>query len=272
MMTNSIIKFQKTSAGAVRGRGGVSVKRGRLMKSLLILILTALPAAAQNTAVPQEMAVPVQLDSSAFNNDVESVSEKIRRLIWESRRDKMLRELNSSQNDPEQAQRSLDTLAKEYPELKKEQPRAFEYHQGRISLFKRDYKGAHAEFDTALRILEEKYQGGNPPQGKYYAINAAFMSDLYMGRGVSLMCMGKDQEALKDMNRAIMLSPKARAYMQAERARALIRLRKYQEASDAYDTAYHTDPKWAASSGYQGQICSALAKKGLQPQACKVNN
>lgn len=257
MTTNSIIKC---------------LKMGRIMKSLLVLILAALPAAAQNNAVPQEMAVPVQLDSSAFNNDVESVSEKIRRLIWESRRDKMLRELNSSQNDPELAQKSLDTLAKEYPELKKEQPRAFEYHQGRISLFKRDYKGAHAEFDTALRILEEKYQGGNPPQGKYYAINAAFMSDLYMGRGVSLMCLGKDQEALKDMNRAIMLSPKARAYMQAERARALIRLRKYQEASDAYDTAYHTDPKWAASSGYQGQICSALAKKGLQPQACKVNN
>lgn len=272
MTTNSIIKFLKFSVGAIRGRDGFIVKRGGNMKSLLIIILAALPAAAQNTAVPQEMAVPVQLDSSAFDNDVEGVSEKIRRLIWESRRDKMFRELNSVQNDPELAQKSLDTLTKEYPEIKKEQLRAFEYHQGRISLFKRDYKGAYGEFDTALRALEEKYQGGTPPQGKYYAINAAFMSDLYMGRGVSLMCLGKDQEALKDMNRAIMLSPKARAYMQAERARALIRLRKYQEASEAYDNAYHTDPKWAGTSGYQAQICGALAKKGFQPQACKANN
>lgn len=242
------------------------------MKYLLILALAALPAAAASTQdVQQDLAVPIQLDSSAFDNDVESISEKVRRLLWESRKEKYIRDINSVRNNPDSAQIALESLEKEYPELKKAEPHAFEYHHGRVALFKRDYAGAFTEFNTALATLEAKYQGGNPPRNQYYEINASFMSDLYMGRGVSLMCQGKDKEALKDMNRAINLSPKARAYMQAERARALIRLKRYQEATDAFDSAFGTDPKWAAGSEYETQICGALVKKGFKPKACALN-
>lgn len=243
------------------------------MKLILTLMLAALPAAAaeDNTSL-QELAVPVQLDSSAFDSNVESVSEKIRRLIWESRRDKNFREVNNSARNPEAAQTALDTLTKEYPELKKEEPHAFEYQQGRIWLFKKDYDGAYKEFDSALKALETKYSNGLPPQGPYYENNASFMADLYMGRGVTKICKGMVDEAIKDINRGILISPKPRAYMQSERCRALVLLKRYQEASAAYDVAFGIDHDWPSKSGYHAKICEALGKKGFQPKACQINN
>ena len=243
------------------------------MKLILIIILAALPvSAAQDNAAEQELAIPVQLDSSSFDNDVASVSEKLRRLMWESRREKYFREINNSQWDPGAAQAALDALAKESPELKKAEPHTFEYQQGRISLFKRDYAGAYEEFDSAIKALEEKYPNGIPPKGQYYENNASFMADLYMGRGVVKLCLGHTGEAMRDMNKAVFVSPRARAYMQSERCRALILLKRYQEATAAYDMAYSLDSKWPSKSGYHGKICETLGKRGFQPQACRVNN
>ncbi len=244
------------------------------MKILMIMCLAAVPVSAASPAAEttETLTVPIELDSSSFNDDVESASEKIRRLIWESKKEKYFHDINSVSNNPEVAQKALDALERDYPELKKEQPRAFEFQHGRVELFKKNYKGAYGQFNTALATLESKYEGGIPPRNQYYEINASFMSDLYMGRGVSLMCMGRDEEALKDMNRAIFLSPKARAYMQAERARALIRLKRYQEAVEAYNSACSTDLKWAVASDYHPQICGALLKKGFKPSACVSAN
>jgi tetratricopeptide (TPR) repeat protein len=246
------------------------------MKTILILMLAALPASAADAVPAQpaeqaELAVPMELDSSSFNDDAESISAKIRRMIGESRKEKLVREMNSAQKDPAAAQKALDIIAKEDPEMKKEQPHVFEYYQGSIDFFQRDFDKAYDNFDNAIKTFHEKYPGGIP-QGKYYEHNAAFVADLYMGRGTTAMFLKQDAEAVKDINRAILTSPKPRAYMQVNKSRALIRLKKYKEASEAYDRAYEVDPKWTASSSDRATVCAILAKKGFQPQACQVKN
>ena len=246
------------------------------MKIILMLIFAALPAAAADKAQsqatePAELAVPMELDSSSFNDDAESISAKIRRLIGESRKQKLVREMNSAQKDPAAAQKAMDTLASEDPAIKKEQPHVFEYYQGSIDFWKKDFEKAYVNFHTAIKTFNEKYPAGIP-QGKFYEHNAAFVSDLYMGRGTTAMFLKEDAQAVKDMDTAISVSPKPRAYMHVNKTRALIRLKKYQEASAAYDKAYELDSKWTAASSDRAAVCVIFGKKGLQPQACQLKN
>ncbi|HBE89503.1 MAG TPA: hypothetical protein DDW67_10235 [Elusimicrobia bacterium] len=239
------------------------------MKAIMIMMLAAAPAfAAIEPREKEELAVPMELDTSTFENDVEGVSDKLRRLLWESKKEKNIRQVNEAGKDPAAAQVALDSLAKDHPEVKEREPHVFDYFQGAISFWQRDFAGSYRSFDSAIRLLNQKYPDGVPQGGVHAKKNASFFSNLYMGRGTVSMFLGRDAEALKDMNVAIHYSPKPRPDMQVNRSRALIRLKKYQEASEALDHAFGISAEWTAAVSDRPEICRILAKRSLQPRVC----
>lgn len=246
------------------------------MKSLIIILLSVAPGiASANSAgdqvVRQEMAIPIEMDSSSFDDDVESTSEKIKRLIFESRRQQMIRAVNSPQRDPDAAQRALESLEKENPELLKEQPHAFSFMRGGISFWKKDFAGAYANYDEAIRSLERKYPNG-VPGGPNQEKNSSFLSEIYMGRGTSAMFLGRNEEAVADMDRAMRIAPKIYAFMHMNKCRALVRQQKYKEAAEALDKAQSLDSAWLASKTDKPGICAILSKHGQPSQACQAAN
>lgn len=242
------------------------------MKLLITLILAAAPVYATEAApVPQEMSVQVEMDPGDFSADAEGVSVKVRRLISESRRDRQIRELNSPRRDPEAAQRALDALAAESPELAKKEAHSFSFHQGSIQFWRGDIAGANKYFDTALQLLMKKYPDG-VPQGKFAEKNASFVSDIYMGRGTTAMILGRDADAIKDMTRAIEVTPRPKAFLHYNRCRALVRTKQYKAAAADLDAAYRIDAGLTQTSGDRVKICAILSKNGLQSQACQSGN
>lgn len=239
------------------------------MKTIIIMMLAAAPAfAAIETREKEELAIPMELDTSTFENDVEGVSDRLRRFLWESKKEKNIRQVNEAGKDPAAAQTALDALSKEHPELKEREPHVFDYFQGTISFWQRDFAGSYKSFDTAIRLFNQKYPDGLPQGGQHAMKNSSFVSNLYMGRGTVAMFLGRDSEAVKDMNVAIHYSPKPRPDMQVNRCRALVRLKKYQEASEALDHAFGINAEWTAAVSDRPEICRILAKRSLQPRAC----
>jgi tetratricopeptide (TPR) repeat protein len=243
------------------------------MKIFLMVMLAVLPvSAAEDRSAQEAVAIPMELDSSAFNNDVESVSEKIRRLLWESRREKYGREINSAiaSRDTGSAQKALDGLVRDYPELKKQEPHALEYHQGSINFWNRDFNGAYKEFDAVVKGLEAKYPDGIPAGGKFSEINASFMAGAYFSRGAVEMQRGNFAKADRDISRAILISPKPVAYMYLNRCRTLIRMKKYQEASTVYDLASNVDSGWVTGQPDNSYSCAKLSENGFRPKNCQA--
>lgn len=242
------------------------------MKLLITLILAAAPVySAEAVPAPQEMSIQVEMDPGDFSADAEGVSVKVRRLISESRRERQIREVNSPRRDPEAAQRALDALAAESPELVKSEPHSFSFHQGSIQFWRGDIAGANKYFDSALKLLMKKYPQG-VPQGKFAEKNTAFVSDIYMGRGTTAMMLGRDADAIKDMTRAIDAAPRPKAFLYYNRCRALVRSKQYKEAAADLDAAFRIDAGLTRTTGDRSKICAILSKNGLQSQACQSDN
>ena len=247
------------------------------MKTLMILLVLTIPAGAAIAAVSkpeqqEEVAVPMDLDAtSTFNNDVESVSEKIRRLMFESRREARIRAINSAQRDPVAAEKALEAIEQSEPELKKQQPQAFSLFHGNITFWKRDFAGAYKNFDEAIWFLNQNFPNGFPAD-KNYEKNASFVTEVYMGRGSAAMFLGKDKEAVKDFDVALKTSPKPYAYMYMNKCRALVHLKEYKEAAEALDSAQGLDANWIAGKEDKPAICDILSQNGLQPLACQANS
>ncbi len=246
------------------------------MKYLILALISVMPASAAvretvEQPVPQELAIPMDMDSSSFEGDIESVSQKLKRLLFETRRQQMIRAVNSPQRDPDAAQRALASLEKENPELLKEQPHAFSFMRGGISFWKKDFSGAYANYDAAVRSFNTKYPAGIPG-GQSYEKNASFVSEMYMGRGTSAMFIGRNEEAVADMDKAIRIAPKVYAFMHMNKCRALVRQQKFKEAAEALDKAQGLDAAWLASKTDKPDICVILSKHGQLPQACQAAN
>lgn len=235
-------------------------------------MLAVMPAGATDVKPVQQDPPPMLMEIAvgSFEEEVDSVSSKLRRLMWESRRESYGRQINNAiaTRDPDAAQKALDGLVREYPELKKQEPHAIEYHQGNIAFWRGDLKSAYSEFDKAIKALEQEYPNGVPPGGQYSDMNASFLSGLYFSRGATQMHQGQFAKAILDMDKAISVSPKPIAYMQVNKCRALIALKKYKEATESFELAYKIDSQWAMNTKDKSLICETLAKNSFQPQPC----
>lgn len=239
------------------------------MKLLLTLLLAGLPAAAKDSKpVPQDFPVPMETAVRNFEDDVADASAKIRQLMAESRLKGYGWQINYAiaQHDPETAQKALDNMIREFPEIKKEEPHAIEYHQGLIYFWRKDFDAAYKGFDKIINALELKYPNGIPPGSKYYSVNTSFMAEAYFNRGATEMQLRAFARAVVDIDKAFALMPKA--YMQVNKCRALLPLKKYKEAAAAYELAYKIDSKWAKSAEDRPRMCEALLKNGFQPKPC----
>src|SRR3989339_2182703 len=187
------------------------------MESLLVILLVVSPVFSNDgKAVDQDSPVPMNIGvgGSSFDEEVESTYAKIRRLIWESRAKKQVRRISEAiaNRDPESAQKELDTLVRECPELKKQEPQAIEYHQGNINFWRGDFKGAYEQFNNAIKTIEQEYPNGLPRGDKYSDRNIFFMGQLYFSRGATLLHQQKYEQAIQDFNKAMLVS-QPRAYI-----------------------------------------------------------
>lgn len=237
------------------------------MKLLLIIVLTVLPALADDSkAIPQDSPALIGIEVGNFEEDAESVYSKLRRLIFESREKRQVRRINEAiaKRDPEAAQKALDTLVREYPDLQ-----TITYHQAAINFWKGNLSGANEGFTKAISEVEQKFPNGNVPrEHQYWKENTHFLGKLYFGRGATELYQRKYAQAILDIDKAISISPEPLAYMQFNKCRAHLRIKQYKEASEAYALAYKIDSAWSVSMGDNKEICTLLGKNGFQPQPC----
>ncbi len=241
------------------------------MKSLLIAMFIASPAfAAENKPAPRDLAVPMEVSVGSFEEDAAGVWDKVRQLIGESRTKRYGREISKAiaKHDPVSAQRALDEMLKNNPEIKTKEPYAINYHQGNINFWKKDFKGAYKEYSTIVKALELKYPNGVPPGGKYSEINAYFMSDAYFGRAASLLQLKKYPEAVEDLDKAISVTPHKRAALYVNKCRALFKMKEYGAAAESLDLAYGVTPIAVDSAQDKKHICEIFAQKSVQSKAC----
>lgn len=239
------------------------------MRMLFTIMLAVSPVYSGDTkAVPQDSPVPMEMESTTFEDDVDSASAKILRWITESRERRQVRRIREAlvNRDTKSAQEALDTLVRDFPEIKEQEPQAIRFHQGNINFWKRDLDGAYKEYDEAIKALEQEYPKGFPP-GNYLDNNKSFMADLYFGRGATQLHRRKYPEAIADINKA-MLTYQPRAYMMVNKCRAFLRLKKYKEAADAYNAAYKINSEKALEAEDKADICTLLEKNSFRPLPC----
>lgn len=241
------------------------------MKKFLLLALMATPAAANDaTQAIQAYPMPMEAAVGSFDRDVHDTWVTVRRLMSEMRLKRYALEINNSiaRRNSESAQSALDKLVRDFPDVAKQEPHAIEYHQGLINFWKKDFEGAYLEFDKVVKGMEQQYPGGIPASDPDAASNKSFMADAYFARGAAEMHLGSFKQAVPDIEKTIAMSSKPKAYMYGNKCRALLPLKKYKEAAEAYEVAYRINPKWAEKAEDRHRICDILQKNGFQPQAC----
>lgn len=241
------------------------------MKSLLMAIVIASPcSAADIKSAPQDLAVPMEVSATSFEEDADGVWDKVRRLMGESRVKQYGRAVTRAiaKHDPVTAQQALDEMLQKYPEIKDKEPQAIEYHQANINFWKKDFEGAYGEFDKVVRALEKQFPSGVPPGGKYSEVNAYFMSDAYFGRAATLLQLKKYPGAVEDLDKAIAVTPHKRAVLYVNKCRALFKLKEYAAAAEALDHAYGVTPMMVDNAQDRNYLCQVFSEKGVQAKAC----
>ena len=241
------------------------------MKLLIMMMLAMQPVSANNNkpVVKQEYVVPADAQGGYFEENAEGVFEKVWRWLFGSSREKDLRRIYAelSAHDPVAAQNALDTLVRDCPELKNDEPQAIKYHQGMINFWKGDLDGAYKELDEAIKELEPEFHRGFA-RGKYWERNTNFMAKLYFSRGVTLLRQKKYQPALADIDLASHTSTQPRAYLYLNKCRALLMLKRYKDAAAEFDLAYRTNPTWVSDTEDKASICAILSQNDFKPQPC----
>jgi len=242
------------------------------MKLILTLLLVVSPAMADDSkAIPQDSPALMGIDVGDFEEDAESVYSKLRRLMFESREKRQVRRINEAiaKRDPEAAQKELDTLVRDYPDLKKEGAEAIGFHQATINFWRGDLNGAYEGFDKAVKEVERRFPSDSVPRDhKYWKENMHFLAKLYFGRGATELHQRRYPQAILDIDKAISISPEPLAYMQFNKSRALLRMKQYKKAAEAFDLAYKIDSNWTTNIEDKGEVCMLLGKNGYHPQAC----
>lgn len=238
------------------------------MKTLLIILLMGAPLFASETkSSVQEPPIPMEMAPVSFEDDVSDTWAKIRSLMTGSKREGYWKGIHSAiaRHDPEAAQKALDGLIKDFPEVLKQSPFPVKFQQGSIAFWKKDFQKAFAELNMVVKALEQKYPNGIPP-GKYAENNKSFMSDAYFGRGASQMQLRNYAEAVEDFGKAFSLA--SNPYLPLNKCRALLKLRKYQAAAEEFDLAYRLNPLVTEKAEDNDYLCNVLVKKGFRPKPC----
>lgn len=238
------------------------------MKTLLIILFTVMPLVASETKTPvQEPPIPMEMAPVSFEDDVSDTWAKIRSLIAGSKREEYWKGIHGAiaRHDPEAAQKALDGLIKDFPEVLKQSPFPVKFQQGSIAFWRKDFRQAYTELDRVVKALEQKYPNGIPP-GKYAENNKSFMSDAYFGRGAAQMQLRNYAEAVEDFGKAFSLA--ANPFLPLNKCRALLKLRKYQAAAEEFDMAYRLNPLVTEKAEDNDYLCNVLVKKGFHPKPC----
>ncbi len=238
------------------------------MKLLFTLMFAVLPAAANDgKAVAQNVPVPVEIEVGNFEADVEDTWGILRKLMGQSRAKTYIGKVTEDlrKRDLKSAQTNLDTMVKEFPELKETQGHVIQVYQGQISFWNRDYKSAYKSFNGVVLYIERLFPKGVKPEDLDDG-DRDFVAGTYFGRGATEIQLRKYEWAVADIDKAFALIPKA--YMQLNKCRALLQLKRFGDAAAAYELTYKMDPKTTESED-KNRICEKFAKNGLQPKPCE---
>ncbi len=144
--------------------------------------------------------------------------------------------------------------------------------RGSANFMAGDFKGAYNDSNKSLQILEymqnqrlaiiENTPNKNLDRNAYKTL----IANAYFGRGSASNELGHYDDALADFNKALALAPQARILR--KKSQALIALKRYQEAADAYSEAVKQDPKIKQPRDAK-IICAVLQQGGQHISACE---
>lgn len=233
-----------------------------MSKLLLILLALQFPSAAH--AAPAPAPGEVSVGAGNFEGDVEEASLRIRQIMRNNRVNGQATRVVEliNKREPEFAQKVLDQLQRDYPELKDDC--AFRMDQSLIYFWRGDYQNAYAKIDGVIRQVEAAFPNGVKP-GDTDESEAANIAEAYFTRSSIARKLGMPGRAVADIDKAFLLDPKP--YMALNKCRALLKLGRHGEAAAALNTAYKMSAKTAESSD-KGWMCREFSRHGLQPDAC----
>ncbi len=239
------------------------------MKQLLIMMFFVVPLSANDAnPVPAVPGLDISVNVGGFEDDIASVSAKLRDEIKKNRIKSVAAKVSEAINkhDPDSAQKALDQILNELPELVSRESAGVWRYQGLIHLWKNNFDEAYGDFDRIVKLIEKVYPGGIQTSSDNFS-EVVFISNAYFNRGSTALQKNLYAAAVKDIDIAISLRPAF--FMYHEKTQALIGLKKYKEAAEAYDLAYKMNNQ-VVESPDSTYICGELAKNGISSKACSV--
>ena len=214
----------------------------------------------------QSQSLPADKNLAYFEDDVRATSEQIKEEIRKFHMGAMFDRIMDlvSRRDAIDAQKTLDAVVKDSPELK--QNAVVDLFQGEIYFWKGDYKNAYASADKIVRRIEDDYGPRGPQKKDNNDSENAFLSDTYFNRGTAGMRLYKIKESVADFDKAFELMP--RAFIPLNKCRALLAMERYQEAARAFEQAFEMNAETADSSD-KDLICKHIGGHGFKIAACE---
>jgi tetratricopeptide (TPR) repeat protein len=214
---------------------------------------------------PQAALITEGIDTGNFEDTIAEVSAKLRKEINAFHANAMASKIMEAlgKHDTAGAQEALKKTLSNSPEMKDNS--VIKLSQGEINFWQGDFAGAYTESAAVVNHIEKFYAPRGPQKDDNQPSENAFISDAYFDRATAEMRIGRVEQAVKDIEKAMLFS--ARPYMPLNKCRALMMLQNYKEAATAYDQAFTMDEKTAESSDKK-TICAILEKQGVKSKAC----
>lgn len=218
------------------------------------LLRPACAEPAQPVAVPMQIADIVP--ETSFEDDISSVSRKIRSmtLVMQIKRVYARTFQNVDAGNFVEAKKDLDSALADQ-EMEDQKRAEMVGSRGMMEVAAGDLTAARGDIDVGIKALE-----GRPLSSG----QKTMLSNLKMLKGHILFQDGRVVEALRSEDEAVAQDPKY-GMPNVFRARFLLKLGKYDDAVDAFETAVRLDPTIIVK---KRNVCDEFKASGKTPPSC----
>ena len=167
------------------------------------------------------------------------------------------------------AQQLLSEETEKHPEYQKEP--LFFTARSLINFNKGSYDEAYRDSSKVIEIMEQRFAPKKPWQIEFHSENARnSVASHYLYRYQALMKLGRNSEALSDVETALKIQEKPRLIL--IKGELQLKLKQYEDAAAAIDRAFVLDPEVLAREGESAgmNVCTIFYEHGyLKVKACK---
>jgi tetratricopeptide (TPR) repeat protein len=166
------------------------------------------------------------------------------------------------------AQQLIDTETEKHPEYQKEP--LFFTARSLINFHKGNYEDAYMDSTKVIEIMEQRFAPKKPWQTEFQSENARnSVASHYLYRYQALMKLGRYNEALSDVEKALKIHEKPRLLL--IKGMLQLKLKQYEDAAAVINRAFVLDPEVLKREGESSgmNLCTVFYEHGyMKVKAC----